>query len=238
MDCAAQPTHRHQNGRAEAGFSLLELMLVVAIVTTVFGIVATGIIRLQRRADVESNRVDRVQEARSFMEQVSRDIHQAGFPSVKMFDVVTSGANPTMYAARLINVDRGDLILEGDVDGSGTVSRVEVQLLDSTNTPCPTGACVCNSATPCTLQRGSIRKAAFLAGQPLYYYTEVSNVTNPLIFSAYDIAGVESPAYPVPAASLINIKNIGLTLSVQTAPDPQDKMPVTITLATNAKINN
>jgi hypothetical protein len=213
-------------------------MLVVAIMTAVFGIVATGTIRLQRRADVEANRVDRVQEARSFMEQVSRDIHQAGFPSVKMFDIPTAAANPTMYAARLINVDRGDLILEGDVDGSGTVSRVEVQLLDSNNVPCPSGACVCNNVTPCTLQRGSITKAAFLAGQPLYYYTEVSNITNPLIFSAYDISGLESPAYPVPAASLINVKNVGLTLSVQTAPDPQDKMTVTITLSTNAKINN
>ncbi len=224
--------------RQQSGFSMLELMLVIVILTAVFGIVATGTVRLQRRSDIEANRVDRVQEARSFMEQVARDIHQAGFPSVKMFDAAVSAANPNTYAVGLINIDRGDLILEGDVDGSGTVSRVEVQLLDSNNNPCPSGACVCNNATPCTLQRGSISKANFAAGNPVYYYTEVTNITNPMVFSAFDQGGVESATYPVPAANLFNIKNVGLTLSVQTAPDPQDKMPATITMSTNSKINN
>src|SRR5436853_309249 len=105
-------------GPAELGFSMLELMMVVAIMTIVFGIVATGMVQLQRRSDVESNRVDRVQESRSFMEQVVRDIHQAGFPSVRMSEAAVSAANPNSYAVGVINVDRGDLVIEGDVDGS------------------------------------------------------------------------------------------------------------------------
>ena len=213
---------------------MLELLMVVAILTVIFGIVANGTIQLQRRSDVEANRVDRVQEARSFMEQVARDIHQAGFPSPKMF---AAGANANNYAFALINVDVGDLILEGDVDGSGVVSRVEVQLLDANNNPCPTGACACTNAAPCTLQRGSISKAAFAAGLPLYYYTEVTNITNPQIFTAYEYDGNPVPL-PADAQDLRNIRNVGLTLSVQTAPDPTDKTPSTITMSTNAKVNN
>ncbi len=222
----------------QSGFSMLEMMLVVVILTFIFGTITLGTVKLQKRSDLEANRVDRVQEARSFMDQVARDVHQAGFPSVKMFDPAISSANPNTYAVGLIKIDRGDLIMEGDVDGSGNVSRVEVQLLDSNNSPCPSGGCVCTNATPCTLQRGTITKANYAAGQPVYYYTEVSNITNPIVFSAFDQGGVESTTYPVPAANLFNIKNVGITLSVQTAPSLEDKMPVTVTMATSAKINN
>ncbi len=222
----------------ERGFSMLEMMLVVLILTLIFGTIAAGTMRLQKRSDLEANRVDRVQETRSFMEQVARDVHQTGFPSVKMFDPAVSAANPNLYAVGLIKIDRGDLIMEGDVDGSGNVSRVEVQLLDNNNNPCPSGACVCNNATPCTLQRGSITKTNFALGQPVYYYTEVTNITNSIVFSAYDQGGVESATYPVPAANLFNIKSVGLTLSVQTAPSLEDKMPATVTMATSSKINN
>jgi type II secretory pathway pseudopilin PulG len=222
---------------AELGFSMLELVMVVAIMTVVFGIVATGMVQLQRRADVENNRVDRVQESRSFMEQVVRDIHQAGFPSVRMTEAAFSAGNPNSYAVGLISVDRGDLVVEGDVDGSGSVSRIEVQLLDGNNNPCPSGACACTNVKPCTLQRGSITKANFALGNPVYYYTEVTNITNSNIFTAYLYDGTPV-ALPASAADLPNVRNIGLSLVVQTAPDPTDKSPSTITMSTNAKMNN
>jgi prepilin-type N-terminal cleavage/methylation domain-containing protein len=231
-------SHKRAFARNRAhGFSMLELMMVIAIMTVVFGIVATGMIQLQRRANTESSRVDRVQESRSFMEQVVRDIHQAGFPTVRMMDPAFSAGNPNAYAVGLINVDRGDLILEGDVDGSGAVSRIEVQLLDANNNPCPSGACACTNVAPCTLQRGSITKANFAAGNPVYYYRQVTNITNPNIFTAYYYDGTPV-ALPATAADLPNIKNVGLSLSVQTTPDQIDKTPATITMSTNGKINN
>jgi prepilin-type N-terminal cleavage/methylation domain-containing protein len=220
---------------AERGFSMLELMLVIAIMTVVFGIVATGMVQLQKRASTEANRVDRVQESRAFMEQVVRDIHQAGFPTIRM--VANPAGNPNSYANALISVNRGDLVLEGDVDGSGQVSRIEVQLLDSNNVPCPSGACACTNVAPCTLQRGSITKANFAAGNPVYYYTQVTNITNSNIFTAYLYDGTPV-ALPASATDLPNIRNVGLTLSVQTASDMTDKAPVTITMSTNGKMNN
>lgn len=223
--------------RRERGFSMLEMMLVVGIVTIVFGIIAKGMIQLQKRADTESERVDRVQEGRAFMEQVVRDIHQSGFPSIRMVSPAIAAVNPNSYANGLINIDRGDLIIEGDVDGSGSVSRIEVQLLDSNNNPCPTGACACTNAAPCTLQRGSITKANFAAGNPVFYYTQVTNITNPNIFTAYLYDGTPL-ALPVSASDLPNVRNVGLTLSVQTTRDLTDKTPVTITMSTDGKVNN
>ena len=59
------------------------------------------------------------------------------------------------------------IIYEGDLDGSGTVYRVYVQLQ-----PGPGGTC------PCTLQRGAVRKSDALAGTVPTYFTEVNGVLN------------------------------------------------------------
>ncbi len=59
------------------------------------------------------------------------------------------------------------IIYEGDLDGSGTVYRVYVQLQPGTGGTCP-----------CTLQRGAVRKSDALAGTVPTYFTEVNGVLN------------------------------------------------------------
>ena len=78
----------------ESGFSLLELLLVVAILTAVLGVVVRGAVQLQHRSEVESAKTDLVQQSRQFMDQIVKDLHHAGYPSVRMYDAATAAARP------------------------------------------------------------------------------------------------------------------------------------------------
>ena len=203
------------------GFSLIELMISMAILTAVVGVAVSGLTQLSQRNTREATHVDLTQESREFMDQIVSDIHQGGFPSVRMFDPAT---NPTLQSnnvsAGLINVTPSSLQFEADVDGSGTVSEVYIQL-NPLNGPCP-----------CTIQRGTVPKGS---GTLPVYYTEVNNVNNTNIFTGYDNQGNAVVLNGVPSNNLAAIE---ITLSVR-APIPDSNLFYpTITMSTAAKITN
>jgi prepilin-type N-terminal cleavage/methylation domain-containing protein len=218
----------------EVGFSLLELLLVVAILTVVLGVVVRGAVELQARSATEVAKVDLTQQSRQFMDQVVKDLHHAGYPSVRMYDQATSTANPALYGQGLINISSNAIVFEGDVDGSGNVSVVFVQL-NPLNGPCP-----------CILQRGSVYKQAYLTGNMPQYYTQVDNVMNLNPFSAIlnDGTTTELPCTIATGGcpdgnSMANIKAVGLALNVRTGnPSTEDGKFSTITMSSEAKINN
>ena len=80
------------------------------------------------------------------MDQIVKDLHHSGYPSVKMYEDAAAIANPALYGDGLVSVGSGLMQFEGDVDGTGTVSEVFVQLTP-VGGPCP-----------CTLQRGAVSK--------------------------------------------------------------------------------
>jgi prepilin-type N-terminal cleavage/methylation domain-containing protein len=217
-------------GGFQRGFSLLELLLSMAILCIVAGVVVDGLASLQQRNIGEVNRVDLTQETRQFQDQILRDLRQAGFPSIAMFDpsTLTSSTNCALdnnVACGLISVSSTAIQFEGDIDGSG-VSEVYIQLVQ------PAGGC------PCTLQRGTVLKS--VGGTPTYY-TELNYVMNTSVFTAYDYQG-NSISLPASASNLPNIKNIGITLYVQ-SPFPDPGRPGApyypdITMVSEAKINN
>jgi prepilin-type N-terminal cleavage/methylation domain-containing protein len=224
-------------GCGARGFSLLELLITVVILVAVLGVVVTGVTELQKNNTRQAVNVDLTQESRQFMDQVVQDLHQAGFPSVAMFDPATSAATPSLYSAGLVSISATAIQYEGDVDGTG-VSEVFVQASPAAG-PCP-----------CTLRRGTVSKANFLAtGAAPTYYTEVDGVVNLNIFTAYDFAGnaIPLPCTPVGGATAIcadgitpisSIKDVGLLLNVQSkTTDPTTKAFTNVTVSTEAKIN-
>lgn len=169
--------------RSQAGFSLLELVLVCAILTIVLGAVFNGMDQVTKRSQVEQTKVDLTQAGREFVDEFERDVHQAGYPNCRM--VATAGvasncptdpvtnlfpaavAANTLVAVGLVHVDSTQVVFEGDVDGSGTVSTVKYQLVDSAGHYPPTGTC------PCKVQRSQVRK-----GQADTFSLELQNVVN------------------------------------------------------------
>src|SRR5438094_1332184 len=125
--------------RRESGFSMVELLIVLIIILVISGAIFQTINLTTQRSSAEQTRVDMFQEAREFMDQMSRDLRQAGYPNprnVSASVLVQSPAKNDRHAAvGLVKVDTGDLWFEGDVNGNGTVSVVRYHL-DNVRTNC------------------------------------------------------------------------------------------------------
>jgi prepilin-type N-terminal cleavage/methylation domain-containing protein len=175
---------------SQEGFSLLELVIVCAILSIVLGSVFSGIDLTTQRSEAEQTRVGLTQEGREFVDEFERDLHQAGYPNCRMIKAPGLGAAPncpTDYsiansnvaaysgvAVGLVSVSNTQVIFEGDVDGDGVVDSIQYRLLDSAGNYPPTGTC------PCTIQRSQMPKVngTMPLAQLTTFSQELQNVVN------------------------------------------------------------
>src|SRR5437773_12568981 len=115
-----------------SGFSLLELMIVLIIILSISAAIFQTINLTTQRSAAEQTKLDMFQEAREFMDQMSRDLRQAGYPSPRNMSqsVLTQVPfkNDLHAAAGLVKIDGGELMFEADVDGTGIVQVVHYNL--------------------------------------------------------------------------------------------------------------
>jgi prepilin-type N-terminal cleavage/methylation domain-containing protein len=156
-------TIRHK--RHAAGFTLIETLITLVILSVIMGAVFKQIDIATKRSSAEQTKLDMFQESREFMDQMSRDIRNAGYPNIHNFNATAPGT-ATTNARGLIYVGPGDVWFEGDVDGTGQVSYVKYHLDTSTSANCP------------CLRRS--KQAKIGSGfPPDYYAVEVQGVQNP-----------------------------------------------------------
>lgn len=156
--------------RSQRGFSLLELLIVLSILTLVMAGIFGMMDAAQKRYAVEDTKLDLQQEGRQFLDQVVRDLHQAGFPNARMYDTApANGNNAAKVAVGLVRVSYTDIIFEGDVDGNGTVNVVRYQVYPDNGSACP-----------CTLRRSQEPKTegASSDDQTYSWSSEVQRVLN------------------------------------------------------------
>jgi type II secretory pathway pseudopilin PulG len=222
-----------------SGFSLMELMLVLVIVISISAAIFQAINVTTQRSSTEQIKLDMFQEAREFMDQMSRDLRQAGYPNIHNIDfaaltptVLSPLINDHRFAGGLIEVDTGDLWFEGDVDGSGIVSVVRYHLDTSVSNGCP------------CLRRSVVAKAdgAPLSNTDFVYQVEVQGVQNTSIFSAYNNGTADGLPVTIGTASgttIASVDTVQATLSLISAvPDPQTRKYPTTTLVTTVRMNN
>jgi prepilin-type N-terminal cleavage/methylation domain-containing protein len=184
-----------QFGKAQ-GFSLIEMLIVCAILSLVLGAIFNTIQDITKKYKTEESRVNETQESREFLDQIVRDLHTSGYPNTKMYMPATLGVNPlnnSFVAAGLVAVSSTDVWFEGDVDGSGTVQSIRYTLQADANGNCP-----------CTMRRSAVPKvAAAPTAQALNYDTQLQNVINSLGANgvAYTIAGNTVFASNAPAVA-------------------------------------
>lgn len=180
----------HQRGltghssERQRGFSVIEILVAVALLMAVLGVVVKGMSDVQKRNYAETSNVDAVQDSRDFIDQMVRDIHGVGFPPPR---VVTQAANAfctdnngvvnapvrmnPSIACGITSFSTTNITYEADLDGTGTVSVVFLNLVPGTNT----------NNCPCILQRGVVRKIDWVAANGALapqFFTTVNGVLN------------------------------------------------------------
>jgi len=75
--------------RKQHGFSLLEMLLVVAIMGIISGGILSQMNSAQQRGYSEQVKLDNFQEARDFVDQFFRDINQIAYPNSRLVDTAS-----------------------------------------------------------------------------------------------------------------------------------------------------
>jgi prepilin-type N-terminal cleavage/methylation domain-containing protein len=203
------------------GYSLLELLMSLAILAIVTGAVFEQINAMQKRASSEAMKLDMNQQAREFLDQTVRDLHMAGYPSASMY---SSTPRPSQVATGLVRVSPTEILLEGDVNNDGNVYSVDITYVASDPND-PTCPCIRRSAqakvdlaplnqgvNPNYTQTQQVLPPGTNAGQSgedLFTYYDQNG-------TAISVAGGIDISTPQNQAVLASIKTIKISLSLVT----------------------
>jgi type II secretory pathway pseudopilin PulG len=234
----------------QAGLSLVEMLMVVLVLTIVLGALFSQINRAQTRYQAESQKIDLTQEEREFIDQFTRDLHQAGYPNAAIYGN-TFPLSSTKVAAGIWYISNTDLWLEGDLDGDGFVEETQYHYDDGTTWAGP-GPNPC----PC-IKRSSVAKTKddypWNQGNPVYY-SEVQNIIaipGQPFFTAYQADGTPvdlttpiqlgsgAAVNAASQAALRAIKSVRITITAQ-APvkDADAHKTIQVTMNGTARLPN
>src|SRR6266851_8148638 len=238
--------------RQQHGFSLIEMLIVVAIM----GIISAGILsqmnEAQQRGYTEQVKLDNFQEARDFVDQFFRDINQIGYPSSRLVDPATyspalttqityNWASPYIFdnhlAMGFVSIDANAVQFEGDMIGNGVVQSIIYKVNGS-------GTCrLC-------LQRSQVDKISAdpLLNQPQNWGTEANDVITSPIFTYFKADGTPISNLLLPldistaagAQTLASIKTIKISLTIRnnSIVDPKTNQPIETNFEGEVSINN
>src|SRR5258708_37076578 len=218
-----------KNGRtAQAGFTLLELMVVLLILSVIIGAVFQQMNVAQQRLSTEEIKLDDFQQARDFVDQFFRDINQIGTPNARMFDDSQMASfvptlsprsvtntwsyqyiNDYRFAGGLVYIGDNEIHFEGSVNGTGTVQSVIYQINGS-------GGC-----QYCMMRSQTDKTSADpLTGQATNWGTEVNDIISTPIFKYYKFDGtlIATPqdiSTQAGAQLLASVKTIQINLTIR-----------------------
>ena len=245
----------------QGGFTLLELMLVVAILSLIIAAVFSQLGAAQQRLATEEIRLDDFQQARDFVDQFFRDINQIGTPNMQILDTTqtfspalttqtsytyaNSYINDNRMAMGLVKIAPDQIWFEGSMNGNGTVQQVIYKVNGS-------GTCsLC-------LQRSQFDKAT---ADPLLTMSNSSNqnwgtevndiVTNNAVslfrFFKYDGTEVVPPSSGLAytssqanAQTLADVKTIQINLTIRNnnVTDKKTGLPIETSFEGEVSLNN
>jgi prepilin-type N-terminal cleavage/methylation domain-containing protein len=204
----------------QRGFSIIELLIAITILTAVVGVTLTGLNQVQKRGKSEAEQLDATQQAREAMDTIVRDLHQAGYPNTKVF-VNGLASTDQRVAQGFISQTANSISFEEFVDTETSGVQVISYQLVPGSAALPRCPCV---------QRSQVPKQAGVAA-PTNFVNLVENVNNFQI-TVFDAAG--NPAATPDAIKLVTVK---LAVATQFA-DLQTKKTSVTTFQSSIHYNN
>lgn len=104
-----------------SGFTLLELMVAMALLLVISAAVISLLNTATARYNSQQQQLDALQDARVGMDQLSRDIHRAGYPPINSYYVTVPA---TEYAIPLVGLVSGAINQSCTVNGGATPCSV------------------------------------------------------------------------------------------------------------------
>ena len=206
----AIPTH--------SGFSLLELLIVLAVFSFIVGGIFSNLTQSQTRYQFEQEVAEVQQTARNAVDIMEREIKLAGFPIPSYYDSALNwtSANSERVAAGFITLGATNLVFEADLLEDGIVDRVEYNLAGGTGG---------------TLGRSAQNKLAG-GGAPAAVWQLLASNVIALTFTYLDSTGAVT-------ATPSQVRFVQILLSLNTTNvDPQNRQRRTITIQTRAAVRN
>jgi prepilin-type N-terminal cleavage/methylation domain-containing protein len=176
------------------GYSLIELMVVMAVMVIIMAAVFKSINVTQQKSTSEAVKLDLTQQAREFMDQITRDLRSAGYPNSRNMtkgstdpfyngncpdlstNSLTSPCDPT-NGTGLIRVTFNSLWFAGDVDGTANGNgTAQVKIVKYDLVPNGTGC-------PC------LRRTEYLRNT---YQDPVTDAQNSNAVAQLEIQGVQN----------------------------------------------
>lgn len=234
---------RHRKSRD--GFTLVEALVGLFVLVVITGAIFGQLSQVQKASNSEASKLDLTQQAREFADQIVRDIHMAGYPGPAMYSPGLAISSP-FVAAGLARVSPTEILMEGDVETSGTVYSVDIQYVpqDPNDANCP---CIRRSEAPKA-------NADPLAQPATTSYTEVDNVMPPGtgagqsgedLFTFFDKNGNQVPvaggvdiSTPAGQSTINTIRTVKINLNMLSANiDPVTRLPQRIALSVTGHLN-
>jgi prepilin-type N-terminal cleavage/methylation domain-containing protein len=214
---------RRPDLRDEGGVTLVELVVVMAIMSLILGFVTRGLVSMQDASVGESYRLQNLDEARTLMNSVSRDLRTAArLSSTSSPFAVTAGSVPAPGVGHA-----------APYAGNTEVwFYANLTLASGTPTPCPdvVHLYVDTVASPPVLKEQTIAAAAG-GSPPTCGYTGtyttrlvgkyIANpAASPVFTYYYDDASGAPTAFPPPSTTLsptdlLLVNAVGITLSIR-----------------------
>lgn len=246
----------------QRGFSLIEMLVVTFVITIIMGAVFKSINVTQQTSTSQQIKLDLTQQAREFVDQLTRDLRNSGYPYLRNmangvvdannanaapFNVFTS-AYDQFNAPGLIYVNNGALWFAGNLDGtSGAVvgtGNVKIVRYDYVAAGNNEPNCPCLRRTEFTRAGGDPYTDASNPGTALAQL-EIQNVQNGSsaanpIFTVYDNTGnaITLPINFDSGSTIAGVNSLKVILTVQsTQKDSTGAYPVT-TVVSSISLTN
>ncbi len=234
-------------GIAARGYTLLELLISLAILLTVTGAIFEQINQMQKKSGAEAMKLDLNQAAREFIDQTVRDLHMSGYPGASMY---SNPQDTSRVAQGLVSVSPTQILFEGDVNNDGTVYSVNIQYLatDPNNPSNPNCPCIRRSAA----QKQPSFDSLHQPGGGTYLETSYvlapgtgSGQSGEDLFAYYDQNGTQVPigsgvdiSTPQGVNTIAKIKTVKINLSLMTpVRDPGTNNFARAAMSATARLN-